>query len=701
MPVYLTSNAWLKFKSAYIYKFDKPIKMTGSYFKKLGVSSNISTYLSRTLIVITVAITVIIGGVMIFQQTLYFNKLSKQKSNEYIQNQKLYIQEIVNNELEYIRIQNEYFKTDITNRIKHNVAQAYNTAESIYQKYKGKKSEQEIKELIIATISSLQFDMEYEEVFISALDGTGVYYPRKPQFTGKDMSQFKDSNGLPVIQKEINLLTQKDEGFLDYDLGNGTTADSAPHRKITFVKKFGHFNWYFGSKQYLNDYFPKFRDEIAQKISSVRFRHGGYVFMNNINGRPLVMDGAIYKGDLNMITSTGDPRHPVFLQQIDVVKKSPEGGYFYYKWNKINETVPSEKCSYVKLFKEYNWIIGAGFYMDEIDQSVKQQQKALYEDQRKSILLILAIFFILLFSEAVIIYQFNQKYRSDFERFFNFFFSLQSNLSQLKTSELHFDEFKRAGEAANEMVLSRKEIEERLIKEQKRATESDRLKSAFLANMSHEIRTPMNAILGFSELLEDESQDEQDKAIFIKLIRKNGEILLNLINDIIDISKIEANLLTIRKRTVRLNNFLGEIKYHYSEILAARNDKDIQFRIEKNIDADQIVSTDEIRLRQILDNLIGNAIKFTASGSVVLTVEKEGDFIHYSVADTGIGIPQNQQTSIFERFMQAEQGQGTNYGGTGLGLAISKNLIELLGGKIHVKSEVGKGSTFYFYLPVD
>ena len=675
--------------------------MTGSYFKKLGVSSNISTYLSRTLIVITVAITVIIGGVMIFQQTLYFNKLSKQKSNEYIQNQKLYIQEIVNNELEYIRTQNEYFKTDIANKVKHNVLQAYNTAESIYQKYKGKKSEQEIKELIIATISSLQFDMEYEEVFISALDGTGIYYPRKPQFTGKDMRQFKDSNGLPVIQKEINLLAQNNEGFLDYDLGNGTTTEATPHRKITFVKKFGHFNWYFGSKQYLNDYFPKFLGEIAQKISSVRFRHGGYVFMNNINGMPIVMDGIVYKGELNMLTNTDDPRHPIFLKQLDVVQKSPEGGFFYYKWNKINETALVEKCSYVKLFKEYNWIVGAGFYLDEIDQSVKQQQKALYEDQKKSILLILAIFFILLFLEALIIYQFNQKYRSDFERFFNFFFSLQSNLSQLKTSELHFDEFKRAGEAANEMVLSRKEIEEKLIEEQKRATESDRLKSAFLANMSHEIRTPMNAILGFSELLEDESQDEQDKAIFIKLIRKNGEILLNLINDIIDISKIEANLLTIRKRTVRLNNFLEEIKYHYSEIIAARNDKDIRFKIEKNIDVAQIISTDEIRLRQVLDNLIGNAIKFTSSGSVVLTVEKEGDFVHFSVADTGIGIPQHQQISIFERFMQAEQGQGTNYGGTGLGLAISKNLIELLGGKIHVKSEVGKGSTFYFYLPID
>ena len=675
--------------------------MAGSYFRKLGISSNISTYLSRTLIIITVATTVMIGGVMIFQQTLYFNKLSKQKSNEYIQNQKIYIKEIVNNELEYIRLQNEYFKTNTNNKIRQNVYQAFNTAEAIYQEYIGKKPEEEIKALIIATISSLRFDMEYEEVFISSLNGVGIYYPRKPQFSGKDMRQFKDSNGLPVIQKELDLFKNNDEGFLNYDLSPISSKESIPHKKITFVKKFDHFNWYFGSKQYIADFFPKFKDEIAQKISSVRFKHGGYVFMNNRNGNPIVMDGSVYKGDLNMLINITDPRHSVFLQQLDVVEKNPEGGYFFYNWNKIHEVTPSEKCSYVKLFEEYNWLIGAGFYLDEIDQSVRLQQQALHKDQQKSIVLILIIFFVLLFFEILVIYQFNRKYKSDFERFFNFFFSLQSNFSQLDTSELNFDEFKRAGQAANKMVISRKEIETKLIEEQKRATESDRLKSAFLANMSHEIRTPMNAIIGFSELLEDDSQDEHDKTMFIKLIRKNGEILLNLINDIIDISKIEANLLAIRKKTINLNKFLDELGCHYMETIAARHDKDIEFKINSSIGSNQTVLTDDVRLRQILDNLIGNAIKFTHSGSITLNVKKENNLICYSVSDTGIGIQASQQATIFERFMQAEQNHVTNYGGTGLGLAISKNLIELLGGEIRVESEPGKGSTFSFNLPID
>jgi len=675
--------------------------MAHLFLRKLAISSNISTYLSRTLIIITVATTVLIGGVMIFQQSLYFNKISKQKNDEYIENQKIYIQEIVKNELEYIKVQNDVFKKQINNKVRQNVNQAFYTAESIYQKYAGKKSEEEIKALIVATISSLRFDMEYEEVFISTLDGTGVYYPRKPEFTDKNLLQFKDANGVCVIQEEINLLKTSNEGFLGYNIKSNQTSDLATHKKIAFVKKFQHFNWYFGSKQYLDDYFPKFRDEIAQKISSVRFRHGGYVFMNNMNGSPIVMDGSAYKGNLNMLVNTDDPRHKVFLQQLDVVKKDKEGGYFYYKWNKINKTIPSEKCSYVRPFNEYNWIIGAGFYLDEIDQSIKIQQALLHKDQQKSIIIILVIFVLLLFLEGLIIYHFNKKYKSDFERFFNFFFSLQTNFNQLKISEFYFDEFKRAGLAANEMILSRKEIEKKLIEEQKKAKESDRLKSAFLANMSHEIRTPMNAILGFSELLEDNSQDEQDKTIFIRLIRKNGDILLSLINDIIDISKIEANLLSVRKRPVHLNKFLNEVGFHYKETIASRNDKDIKFLIINNIDTNLTVLTDEVRLRQILDNLIGNAIKFTPSGTITLNVKKEGEAVHYSVSDTGIGIPTDQQANIFERFMQAEQDHRMNFGGTGLGLAISKNLIELLGGNIRVESESGKGSTFYFHIPVN
>ncbi len=666
---------------------------------KIVIPSNISDYLSRTLVVITVATTLLIGGVLIIQQTLYYNKISKQKSNEYLEYQKTYIQDIVKNELEYIRIQNEIFKQNINEEVRNNVTQAYLTAETIYQKYAGIKSEDEIKALIIASISSLKFDMEYEEVFISSLNGSGVYYSRRPEFTGKNMLQFKDVNGSSVVLDEINLLKSKDEGFLSFIINSDLNSKTSPNKKISFVKKFGHFNWYFGSKQYVEDYFPKFRDEIARKISTVRFKYGGYVFMNSINGSPIVMDGAVYKGNMNLMEKTENIRNKVFLQELDVVKNNPDGGYFYYQWNKMNDTIPSEKCSYVQLYKEYNWLIGAGFYLDEINQSIKDQKMKLWEDQKSSILTILLILILLLFIEGIIISGFNKRYKSDFERFFNFFYSSQNNYNQLNISELNFDEFRRAGIAANEMIMLREETEKKLHQEHRKAMESDRLKSAFLANMSHEIRTPMNAILGFSELLETDNLSEKDKLVFVKQIQKNGNMLLNLIHDIMDISKIEANLLSIRKRPVILSKFMEDISNHYAELLTSRKDKDILFKINHEVNHDVLIQTDEIRLRQVIDNLLGNAIKFTTSGSILVDVKLEADMIHFNITDTGIGIPSDQQAAIFERFMQADQGDKINIGGTGLGLAISKNLIQLLGGSIQVKSESGKGSTFSFYIP--
>jgi len=671
-----------------------PIK----YLKKIAFPSNISTYLSRTIIFITLATTLLIGGALIVLQTIQFKKISRQKSQEYIQDQKIYIKEIVNNEVSYIIAQNQNFKENIREKIRQNVIQANNTAEMIYHKYEGLKSPEELKSLIVATISSLKFENEYEEVFISTLDGTGVYYPRKPQFTGKNMRQFLDANGTPVVMAEINLLKTNSEGFLNYE--NDTVASEKVYKseKITFVKKFDHFGWYLGSKQYLDTYFPKFREEIAQKISAVRFRHGGYVFLNQTDGTPIVMDGKVYKGNLNLLKESKDQRHSVFLKELDAANNNPSGEYFYYKWNKMNDTIPSEKCAYIHLYKECNWLIGAGFYLDEANESIIEQQKILWEDQKKSILIIFIILIGLLFTEAVIIYHFNKKYKSDFERFFNFFFLSQNSFKKLNISEFYFDEFKRAGVAANKMIELREEIEGKLIDEQKRATESDRLKSAFLANMSHEIRTPMNAIIGFSELLEDESQDLEDRAIFIKLIQKNGEMLLNLINDIIDISKIEANLLTVKKRPVKLSRFLDEINIHYNESVLSKKEKNIEFTLNNEVDSESIILTDEHRLKQILDNLIGNAIKFTSFGSVSLNVKRDGNFIHFSITDTGIGIPYDQQTTIFERFMQSEQAYKMNFGGTGLGLAISRNLIELLGGTIKVESELGKGSRFYFHI---
>ncbi|MCE3226680.1 MAG: sensory box histidine kinase/response regulator [Bacteroidetes bacterium] len=256
---------------------------------------------------------------------------------------------------------------------------------------------------------------------------------------------------------------------------------------------------------------------------------------------------------------------------------------------------------------------------------------------------------------------------------------------------------------ALDSVEELKEAQKELYGAKVEADKANRIKSEFLANMSHEIRTPLNAVLGFSELLKGKTTGEKYER-YLDGVLKAGKSLLSLINDILDLSKIEAGEVEIKKTNVDLRMLIDELYQIFSQV---SSEKKINFKI--TIEPDHVpvnVITDELRLRQILFNLIGNAIKFTNEGSVTLAIKltpnvSAGNKVNvwFNIIDTGIGIPLSQQFFIFEPFKQQE-GQNTGkYGGTGLGLAITKRLVQLMDGNISVSSAAGVGSVFTVFLP--
>jgi PAS domain S-box-containing protein len=246
-------------------------------------------------------------------------------------------------------------------------------------------------------------------------------------------------------------------------------------------------------------------------------------------------------------------------------------------------------------------------------------------------------------------------------------------------------------------ITERKQAEQKLIKAKELAEESDRLKSAFLANMSHEIRTPMNNILGFTDLLKMDDLTSKQQKEYIQIIKKGGDRLLNIINDIIDISKIESGQMKV---SVTKTNINEQIEYISSFFRPEAEEKGIRL-IFKNtlLSQDAIINTDREKIFAILINLVKNAIKFTSEGFIEFGYRKKEMLLEFFVKDTGTGIRQEHKELIFERFRQGSESLARNYEGAGLGLSISKAYVEMLGGKIRVDSEPGKGSVFYFTIP--
>ena len=257
-------------------------------------------------------------------------------------------------------------------------------------------------------------------------------------------------------------------------------------------------------------------------------------------------------------------------------------------------------------------------------------------------------------------------------------------------------EFREIGVLFESFIEQKKE----LVIAKEKAEESDHLKSAFLANMSHEIRTPMNGILGFAELLKDDAVPIDTRHEYLGIITRSGKHLLSLINDIIDISKIESGLMTLESRSCDLNQLFSDcyVFFKNNENVVRKN-IDLRLKLQLSNEAACCLS-DPVRISQILTNLVGNAVKFTPKGFIELGYKLiDEKHILFYVSDSGIGIPRDKLKQIFERFIQADNSNARKYEGTGLGLAITKALVTLMGGEIWVESEIDNGSVFYIRLP--
>jgi signal transduction histidine kinase/CheY-like chemotaxis protein len=548
-----------------------------------------------------------------------------------------------------------------------------------------------------------------------------------------------------VISKKNKSIEQKKQSYIKHQkklLKNQVdlTIQFINYEK-TFFENAHHFS--------LQD----LKDSILEQIAKIRFDNNGYIFVVSYDGTTLMNDVQRNLIGENQWDIT-DPDGIKIVQEEYKVAQNPDGGFIFYSWFMPNTEIPTPKISFIKAVPEWQWMVGSGIYLEDINNIISQEHKKLKEEIKQNIIQILVVFGLLIILLLLIVKYIKRKTKEGFSVFSDFFNKAAQESTKINIEDLYFSEFVGPAEAANEMISELNQAKNRLLKfneelevkvkertseitQQKeeilsqneeirsqkeeienhrnhlerlvekrtkdfelakeKAEESDRLKSSFLANMSHEIRTPMNAIIGFSNLLMEGELDSESKLELNREITKSGFALLNLIENILDLAKIETKQIKIKKTEFSFKELLKEIHYYYTEITA---NKKFSFILNPDIQEDIIIFSDQERMQQILKNLIENAIKYTEEGTVELGYQTENNYISVFVKDTGIGMNKQQLDHIFTRFTKIEDKKQKLYEGAGLGLAICKNLVELLEGEINVESEIGKGSIFTIKIPI-
>ena len=662
---------------------------TQSSQKKLSISR---AYFILFL-VLTITFLVGIGGVWIYKEISYFNKESQKLRNSSIEEQKDLLVRKTEESLGFIEYQNTQAESRIKNRLKNFVNQAHSIATNIYVQNRGKIPDSEIKKRIKQAISPLRFTNNRGYIFINTLSGRGILYPFSKENEGKNLINYHDMNKNFIVKNEVNLMKYKDEAYTKYENHDKIKNKYNAYTKVSYIKKFKPYNWYFGSFSYLDDLQSEIQKEALARISQISMSKDNYFFVYHTDGT------CLFHGDsLSIGKNYREYKNQARRQNVEKLIKSAEleeSGFISY-----DDSNENAKVSYIQFVKDWNWIIGAGIYTKNIDRNIEIARSEL----RTKVLRYVYQIVILVFLAIIILYiatkSISIKMKRNFVSFNNFFKKASTRSYKIDIEGLHFSEFQDMAKTINRMIDIRTQKEKELQIAREKAEESDRLKSSFLANMSHEIRTPMNAIIGFSELLQEEDLPFETRQQFFNHIRNSGNSLLNLINDIIDFSKIESGELKISKTTFSLNQLFDELYHTFLKIKSKKGKDDIDLNFTKGLEDERsIIFTDPLRLKQIITNLVDNAIKFTEKGNISVSYHLDERFLIFAVKDTGIGISKDKQDIIFSRFRQADDSHARRYGGTGLGLSISKKLAELLDGHMWLESTPDIGSSFFIRIP--
>ncbi|MBU2513516.1 cache domain-containing protein [bacterium] len=410
--------------------------------------------LSRTVLysmLIVISISFGVGGYLWFEQEVsQFGIDSQILREDYVEQQKKQIKEEVEKGVDYAKYMMAQTEKRLHDNIKNRVYEAHGIATNLYHRYKDTLPPGQLQNIIKEALRPIRFSEGKGYYFATRLDGLEILFADRPEMEGINMLNTQDTQGKYVIRDMIDIVNKKGEGFYSYTWTK-PNASGSNFRKTTFVKHFEPYGWLIGTGEYIDDVREVIQNEALQRLIEVRFGKDGYLFGSTFEGDPLFTNGRITVGTRSVWDLT-DPEGIKIIQEQKKAAKIPEGSYYHYSWIKLQGTMPSPKISFTKAIPEWGWMIGAGAYVDDIETAIDQRRLLLTASIKAYLLKTLLVLACLILVVLFLVHIITSKTRQGFDRFTAFFEKASNELVEIRLDDLHFSEFSKLADIANQMV---------------------------------------------------------------------------------------------------------------------------------------------------------------------------------------------------------------------------------------------------------